>query len=165
MNKSDLIDRVSDTIGVGRRDAEAAVNTVIHGVMSEVKAGQKVVIAGFGAFNPTHRKARLGRNPRTGEPVKVAASKGVRFAPGTIFKNVVNGRTPLAAPAKTVAKPTTKKVAAKKAPAKRAPARKVAARKTAAKKSTAKRASARKTAAKRAPARKAPARKVAARRR
>jgi DNA-binding protein HU-beta len=165
MNKSDLIDRVSGTIGVGRRDAEAAVNAVIHAVMSEVKAGQKVAIAGFGAFNPTRRKARLGRNPRTGEPVKVAASKGVRFAPGTTFKNVVSGRAPLPAPAKSLAKATakkaavkkatTKKIAAKKAPAKRAPARKVAARKTAAKKSTAKRVS----------ARKAPARKAAARRR
>ena len=145
MNKSDLINRVSDTIGVGRRDAEAAVNTVIHAVMSEVKAGQKVAISGFGVFNPTHRKARLSRNPRTGEPVKVAASRGVRFAPGTIFKKVVNGRAPLPAAAKT----------AKKATAKKAPARKTAAIKT----------TARKTTAKRAPARKAPARKTAARRR
>ena len=118
MNKSDLINRVSDTIGVGRRDAEAAVNTVIHAVMSEGKAGQKVAISGFGVFNPTHRKARLSRNPRTGEPVKVAASRGVRFAPGTIFKKVVNGRAPLPAAAKT----------AKKATAKKAPARKTAAR-------------------------------------
>jgi DNA-binding protein HU-beta len=156
MNKSDLIDRVSDTIGVGRRDAEAAINAVIHAVMSEVKAGQKVAIAGFGAFNPTHRKARLGRNPRTGEAVKVAASKGVRFAPGATFKNVVNRRAPLPTPVKTAAKKAVvKKAPAKRAPAKRAPARKVAARKTAAKKSTAKRAS----------ARKAPARKAAARRR
>jgi DNA-binding protein HU-beta len=150
MNKSDLINRVSDTIGVGRRDAEAAVNTVIHAVMSEVKAGQKVAISGFGVFNPTHRKARLSRNPRTGEPVKVAASRGVRFAPGTIFKKVVNGRAPLPAAAKTAKKATAKKATAKKAPA----------RKTAAIKTTA-----RKTTAKRAPARKAPARKTAARRR
>jgi DNA-binding protein HU-beta len=87
MNKSDLIDKVSDTMGVARRDGAAAVNAVIHAVMSEVKAGRKVAITGFGAFSPTHRKARRGRNPRTGESVKVAASKGVRFAPGTTFKS------------------------------------------------------------------------------
>jgi DNA-binding protein HU-beta len=163
MNKSDLIDRVSETIDVGRRDAEAAVNAVIHAVMSEVKAGKKVAITGFGAFSPSHRKARRGRNPRTGEPVKVAASKGVRFAPGTRFKNVVNGRAPLPTPAKTAAKATTKKAAAKKAPAKRVPVRKATARKAVARKSATKRASARKTTAKRAPARKASARKVTAR--
>jgi DNA-binding protein HU-beta len=163
MNKSDLIDRVSDTMGVARRDAEAAVNTVIHAVMSEVKAGKKVAITGFGAFSPSHRKARVGRNPRTGEPVKVAASKGVRFAPGATFKKVVSGRAPLPTPAKTVTKATTKKAAAKKAPAKRAPARKATARKAVARKSATKRASARKTTAKRAPARKASARKVTAR--
>lgn len=163
MNKSDLIDKVSESMGVARRDGEAAVNAVIHAVMSEVKAGKKVVITGFGAFGPSHRKARLGRNPRTGEPVKVVASKGVRFAPGATFKKVLSGRAPLPAPVKTVAKAATKKAAAKKAPAKRTPANKGAGRKTVAKKSATKRASARKTTAKRASARKASARKMTTR--
>jgi len=180
MNKSDLIDKVSDSMGVARRDGEAAVNAVIHTVMGEVKAGKKVAITGFGAFSPSRRKARLGRNPRTGEPVKVAAAKGVRFAPGTVFKDVVNGRAPLPAPTKTVTKATAKKAAAKKAttkkaPAKRASAKRAPARKAAGHKTTAKRAPARKVAARKPPAkkstvkrtsaRKAPARRAAARRR
>jgi DNA-binding protein HU-beta len=168
MNKSDLIDKVSDTMGVARRDGEAAVNAVIHAVMSEVRAGRKVAITGFGAFSPSHRKARVGRNPQTGQPVKVAASKSIRFAPGRVFKNVVNGRAPVPAPAKSAAKATTKKAAAKKAPAKRAAAGRVAPRKAAAKKTTTKRAPARKIPARKATTRKtttkrAPARKTSAR--
>jgi len=160
MNKSDLIDKVSDTMGVARRDGEAAVNAVIHAVMSEVKAGRKVAITGFGAFSPTHRNARRGRNPQTGESVKVAASKSVRFTPGMTFKKVVNGRAPVPTPVKA----TTKKTSAKKTATKKTAAKKTAAvRKTAAKKTTAKRAPARKTPAKRAPARKTPARKVGSR--
>ena len=175
MNKSDLIDKVSDSMGIARRDGEAAVNAVIHAVMSEVKAGKKVAITGFGAFSPSHRKARLGRNPRTGEPVKVAAAKGVRFAPGRVFKDVVNGRAPVPAPTKTVKKATAKKVATKKATTKKASAKRAPARKAAGRNTTAKRAPARKVAARKPPAkkstakrtsaRKAPARKAAARRR
>lgn len=146
MNKSDLIDKVSDTMGVARRDGEAAVNAVIHAVMSEVKAGRKVAITGFGAFSPSHRKARRGRNPRTGEPVKMAASKSVRFAPGTTFKKVVNGRAPVPVPTAAAAK----RVAAKKTVAKKTVAKKTAARKT----------NATKTATKRSPARKATTRKA-----
>ena len=163
MNKSDLIDKVSDTMGVARRDGEAAVNAVIHAVMSEVKAGRKVAITGFGAFSPSHRKARLGRNPRTGEPVKVAASKGVRFAPGATFKKAVSGRAPLPAPATDGQGDGEEGCRQEDRPAKRAPARKVAARKTGAKKSATKRASARKTTAKRAPAPEDLPRKVATR--
>jgi DNA-binding protein HU-beta len=159
MNKSDLIDKVSDTMGVARRDGEAAVNAVIHAVMSEVKAGRKVAITGFGAFSPTHRNARRGRNPQTGESVKVAASKSVRFTPGMTFKKVVNGRAPVPTPVKA----TTKKASAKKTATKKTAAKKTAVRKAAAKKTTAKRAPARKTTAKRAPARKTPARKVGSR--
>jgi len=163
MNKSDLIDKVSDSMGVARRDGEAAVNAVIHTVMSEVKAGKKVAITGFGAFSPSRRKARLGRNPRTGEPVKVAAAKGVRFAPGRVFKDVVNGRAQVPAPTKTVTKATAKKAAVTKSTTEKAATKKVAAKKVAAKKAFAKRAPARKAVGPKTTAKRAPARKVASR--
>ena len=66
-----------------------------------------MTIYGFGSFNPTSRKARTGRNPRTGQPVKIAASKGIRFSPATGFKADLNAKKSAAkkaAPAKATAK-------------------------------------------------------------
>lgn len=115
MNKSELVDRVRDAAGLTKSQAEAAIDSVIDSVMTDVKAGNKVSISGFGIFNPTARAARMGRNPQTGAPVKIAAAKGVRFAPAQAFKTALN---PGAA----------KKAAAKKAPSskKKAPAKKAA---------------------------------------
>ena len=160
MNKSELIDAVSKTTALARRDAENAVNAVVHTVISELKAGRKVAVVGFGAFNPSRRAARTGRNPQTGAPVRIAASKGVRFAPSAAVKDILNGRSALAAPkitssASGASKTTAKKAAAKKTAAKKAGGRKTAAKKTAARKTAAKKTAARKTAAKKAPARKA----------
>lgn len=134
MNKSELVEHVRDAAGLDRRAAEAAVNAFVSAVMSDVKAGNKVSISGFGIFNPTSRAARTGRNPQTGAPVKIAASKGVRFAPSAAFKNELNtggkkAAAKKAAPAKKAA--TSKKAApAKKAAAagsaKKAPAKKAA---------------------------------------
>jgi DNA-binding protein HU-beta len=124
VNKSELVDHVRDAAGLERREAEAAVNAVISAVMSDVRSGNKVSISGFGIFNPTSRAARTGRNPQTGAPVKIAASKGVRFAPAQAFKNELNpsggkkaGAAKKAAPAKKATKSST---TAKKAPAKKA---------------------------------------------
>ena len=114
MNKSELVDDVASRASLDKRSAEAAVNAVIDAVMTTAKAGDKVSIPGFGTFTPTSRAARTGRNPQTGAPVKIAASKGVRFAPGTKFKELLNpkkGGAKKAAPAKTAKKAgkTTKK--------------------------------------------------------
>ena len=123
VNKSELVDHVRDTAGLERRDAEAAVNAVISAVMSDIRSGTKVSISGFGIFNPTSRAARVGRNPQTGAPVKIAASKGVRFSPAQAFKTELNpsggkkAAAKKAAPAKKAAKSST---TAKKAPAKKA---------------------------------------------
>ena len=119
VNKSDLVGSVSKMTALTRREAERAVNAVLHTVMREVKAGRSVSLAGFGSFNPTRRKARMGRNPQSGAPVKIAASNGVRFGPSGVFKDVVNGRSALSdvrAPSATVGKKAAKK-AAKRAPA------------------------------------------------
>ena len=123
MNKSELVDHVRDAAGLDRRTAEAAVNAFVSAVMSDVKSGNKVSISGFGIFNPTARAARTGRNPQTGAPVKIAASKGVRFAPATAFKQELNAGGKKAAAKKAPAKKATAKKGAassKKAPAKKA---------------------------------------------
>jgi DNA-binding protein HU-beta len=119
VNKSELVDHVRDAAGLDRRAAESAVNALLDAVMADVRAGNKVSISGFGIFNPTARGARMGRNPQTGAPVKIAASKGVRFAPAQAFKNAMNTGG--------AKKATAKKAAAKKAaPAKKATAKKAA---------------------------------------
>ena len=124
MNKSELVDHVRDAAGLDRRTAEAAVNAFVDAVMSDVRAGNKVSISGFGIFNPTARAARMGRNPQTGAPVKIAASKGVRFAAATAFKNELNAGGKRAAAKKAAPKKAAAKKGAasrtKKAPAKKA---------------------------------------------
>ncbi len=90
VNKGDLVEAVSDRAGLDKRSAEAALNAFFESVMEAVTAGDKVSIPGFGSFNPTSRAARTGRNPQTGAPVQIAASRGVRFAPGSAFKSAVN---------------------------------------------------------------------------
>lgn len=90
MNKSELIDRVADAARLDKRSATSAVEVVLDSVMSTIKSGAKVSLIGFGVFTPTARAARVGRNPQTGAPVKIAASKSVRFTPGTAFKASLN---------------------------------------------------------------------------
>jgi DNA-binding protein HU-beta len=125
---------VAGRAGLDRRQSEAAVNAVTDAVIAEIRAGSKVSIFGFGTFSPTARAARMGRNPQTGAPVRIAASKGVRFAPASAFKDVLNKGGKAAGGKK--AAPAKKAGASKKASAKKAPAKKAAAsgKKAAAKK-------------------------------
>ena len=129
MNKSGLIDAVSKTTSLAKREAEQAVNAVVHVVSSEVRSGRRVVVAGFGSFNPTHRGARIGRNPQTGEAVSISATKGMRFAPSSLLKDILNGKAALpvvkrpAAAKKTAKKGTKKSVTAARKTAKKAPRR------------------------------------------
>src|SRR4051812_27875415 len=90
VNRSELVDVVAEAAGLEKRQAEAAVSAVLDTVMSEARGGNKVSLFGFGTFTPTSRAARTGRNPQTGAPVKIAASKGVRFAPASAFKAALN---------------------------------------------------------------------------
>ena len=135
MNKSELVDEVAGSAGLDKRIAEVAVTAMIDAVIAETKGGNKVTLFGFGTFTPTARAARIGRNPQTGAPVKIAASRGVRFAPASAFKQALNakgGAAKKAAPAKKAAsakKASTKKASTKKAaPAKRATAAKKSAK-------------------------------------
>lgn len=113
MNKGELVESIAQRSGLDKRQAEGALNAFVDAVMDATKGGDRVAILGFGTFNPTSRAARTGRNPQTGAPVKIAASKGVRFAPGAAFKSALNtkGGTKKAAPAKkaTAAKKTASK--------------------------------------------------------
>jgi DNA-binding protein HU-beta len=92
VNKSELIEAVGTTAGLDKRSAQRAVVAFLDTVVSEVKGGKKVTLVGFGTFTPKSRSARTGRNPRTGEPVRVKASKSVAFSPGSTFKEALNTR-------------------------------------------------------------------------
>ena len=123
VNRTELVDAVAGKTGLDKKTAEAAVSAVTDSVMNETRAGNKVAIFGFGTFSPSARAARMGRNPQTGAPVRIAASKGVRFAPASAFKEALNSRGKVAATKK--AAPAKKAGAGKKAaPAKKASAKK-----------------------------------------
>jgi DNA-binding protein HU-beta len=166
MNKAELIDVLTEKLGSDRRQATAAVENVVDTIVRAVHKGDSVTITGFGVFEQRRRAARVARNPRTGETVKVKPTSVPAFRPGAQFKAVVSGaqRLPAEGPAVKrgvtagTARKAVKKTAAKKA-AKKAPAKKAATKRTAAKK-VAKKAPAKK-ATKRA-ATKAPAKKAAA---
>ena len=88
MNKSDLVDLVhkSSTEFGSRASAERAVNAVIEGIKKGVCKDKAVQLAGFGTFSVRRRKARNGRNPKTGAPIRIPASRTVGFKPGANFK-------------------------------------------------------------------------------
>ncbi|MDQ6852513.1 MAG: HU family DNA-binding protein [Actinomycetota bacterium] len=92
MNKSELIDEIHSAAGgdVDKKDVATIVDKLIDVVERAVARGDKVTVPGFGAWSRTERAARTGRNPRTGEPVQIAASKGVKFSAGASFKSAVN---------------------------------------------------------------------------
>src|ERR1700752_2407799 len=136
MNKAELIDVLTQKLGSDRRQATAAVENVVDTIVRAGHKGDSVTITGFGVFEQRRRAARVARNPRTGETVKVKPTSVPAFRPGAQFKAVISGAQRLSAegPAvkrggtgtarkavkrKSPAKKATK--AAKKAPAKKAP--------------------------------------------
>ena len=157
MNKAELIDVLTEKLGSDRRSATAAVENVVDTIVRAVHKGDSVTITGFGVFEQRRRAARVARNPRTGETVKVKPTSVPAFRPGAQFKAVVSGaqRLPAEGPAvKRGVVASGAKKAAKKAPAKKAAVKK-AASKAPAKKAAAKKAPAKKAATKRSPAKKA----------
>jgi DNA-binding protein HU-beta len=168
MNKAELIDVLTEKLGSDRRQATAAVENVVDTIVRAVHKGDSVTITGFGVFEQRRRAARVARNPRTGETVKVKPTSVPAFRPGAQFKAVVSGaqRLPAEGPAVKrgvtagTARKAVKKAAAKKAVRKAAVKKAVrkAAVKKAVKKAAVKKAAAKKTAGK-APARKAPAKR------
>jgi DNA-binding protein HU-beta len=74
MNKQELIGHVADRAGLGRNDAARAIETMLEVVTATLKRGDEVRLVGFGNFSVTRRKASVGRNPRTGEPIQIKAT-------------------------------------------------------------------------------------------
>ncbi len=89
MNKTDLIAKTSVETGMTRKDAETAVNAVFDVIAKALAEGDKVQLVGFGSFEVKDRPARTGRNPRTMEPVEIAASRTVAFHAGKALKDAV----------------------------------------------------------------------------
>lgn len=90
MNKTELISAVAESAAMSKKDAEKFVKAYEEVVIKELVAGGKVQSVGFGTFEVSERKARKGRNPKTGEPMDIAASKSVRFKVGKALKDSVN---------------------------------------------------------------------------
>ena len=90
MNKREIIDRVAGDAGITKQAAEAAVGAVTASIAESLARGDDVAIAGFGRFARTHRAAREGRNPRTGERIAIGPSVGVSFKAGKALKDALN---------------------------------------------------------------------------
>jgi DNA-binding protein HU-beta len=154
MNKAQFIAALAPHFNGSKKDAAHAVDVVFDTIVRNMSAGNDVMINDFGKFKKVDRKARMGRNPFTGETIKIKASKKARFLPAKALKEIIAGDRKLgpapkpevkAAPKAAAKKAVAKKKVAKKSPAKRKPA-------------------AKKKVAKKAPAKRKPAKKAVKRR-
>ena len=89
MNKADIVDKVHSVLGATKADAERAVETVIDSIVSGLKSGDEVSVAGLGIFATKARPARQGRNPRTGESIEVPAMRVPKFRAAKALKEAV----------------------------------------------------------------------------
>ena len=90
MNKTELIEAIAGESSLKKKDAEAALTAFVNAVEGALAKGEKVQLVGFGTFETKTRGAREGRNPKTGETIKIAASKYPAFTAGKAFKDSVN---------------------------------------------------------------------------
>jgi len=90
VNKNDLIASVADSAGLSKADATKAVDAVLSSIAKSLKKGDEVRLVGFGTFTVARRAATEGRNPRTGEKIKIPASKQPKFKAGKALKDAVN---------------------------------------------------------------------------
>ena len=89
MNKTELIAAVAEKTGLSKKDSDAAVNAVLNTIAETLKANEKVQLVGFGSFEVKHRAERTGLNPRTKEPVTIAAAKIPTFKAGKALKDAI----------------------------------------------------------------------------
>jgi DNA-binding protein HU-beta len=121
VNRSQLLNALAERNDMSRKEADQVVTSLVDIITETVCTGEDVTISGFAKFRRVDRKARMGRNPATGEPIKIAAKRQAKVTPLKAFKDsVIAGKAPR--------KPATKKTTAKKTTAKRAPAKKTTAR-------------------------------------
>ena len=90
MNKAELVAAMAEQAGLSKKDAEAALKAFTDVVSDELKNGGKFQLVGFGTFEVSERAAREGRNPQSGEVMKIAASKAPKFKAGKALKDLVN---------------------------------------------------------------------------
>ncbi len=89
MTKAELIDKMADSADISKVAAGKALGACIDGIKGALKKGQKVSLVGFGTFSVSKRKARKGRNPKTGEAIKIAAAKVPKFTAGKGLKDAI----------------------------------------------------------------------------
>jgi DNA-binding protein HU-beta len=89
MNKADLIAKISKDSGITKEKANLAIDSLVDGVTKGLKKGTRVTLVGFGTFYSTKRKARVGRNPQTGETIQIKAKKVARFKPGKELEGAI----------------------------------------------------------------------------
>ena len=92
MNKQDLINAVANDTNLAKKDVADVIDATFSNITSTLKKGDEARFVGFGTFAVTERAATKGRNPRTGEPINIPASKQPKFRPGKELKDAVNGR-------------------------------------------------------------------------
>lgn len=90
MNKAELIGKIAQDACITKHAAATAVDSLIGGISASLKKGQRVTLVGFGTFGISRRKARIGRNPQTGETIKIKAKKSVRFKAGKWVDKYIN---------------------------------------------------------------------------
>ncbi len=91
MNRPELVKAIAEKSGQSQSVVSEVLNSFISTVQDGVAAGDKITLVGFGTFESVKRAERQGRNPKTGEPLKIAASVSPKFTPGKAFKDQVNG--------------------------------------------------------------------------
>jgi DNA-binding protein HU-beta len=92
MNKGELIDKIAEKASVTKKDADIVLTAMLEAIMESVASGQKVTLVGFGTFEARDRQAREGRNPSTGKPIKIPATRVPAFSAGKMFKESVLGK-------------------------------------------------------------------------
>ena len=90
MNKTELIAAVAEKAEISKKDSEKALKAFVDVVTEQLKAGDKVQVVGFGTFEVSERAGREGRNPQTGETMKIAACKAPKFKAGKALKDAIN---------------------------------------------------------------------------
>lgn len=90
MTKSELVSAMSEKTGASKKDAAASIDAFVEIISDVLKHGDKLQLVGFGTFEVSERAARTGRNPQTGEDIKIPAAKIPKFKAGTALKNAVN---------------------------------------------------------------------------
>ena len=90
MNRTELVASIAEKSGITKKDAEAVLAATLDSITEALKKGDKVQLVGFGTFEVSERPEREGRNPRTGETMKIAASKAPKFKAGKALKDMIN---------------------------------------------------------------------------